>query len=359
MIKLNGVEIKLDKYPDGTFLFKDIPPIGGWCRDNIEWFFESMEELTAVEYITRYCWDHRVVPNLYMPYIPDARMDRVKHENELFTLKYFAQTINSLHFGKVEVLDPHSDVSAALFNKVHVESPNRMIEDAVKKIASNNLIQLGKGCCCIYYDDNGELQCEDGYDSIFGNGTLRTVFVDGEACNKETFEDIRERLNGGNKKTKISKITDYLLKDDVIVVMDVDGVLAPYEFSELSHSMTDDEWDKLVASGESPYKDVRPIKLMQKFIQKKGIDKVYTCSKSPSSEIPGKRAFIKNNYNLPDDNIYFTLEKTEKLTVLQTLQQKLGLKPSQIAIVEDTVKTLDYIRAHSDFVTVHVSSFME
>ena len=40
MIKLNGVEIKLDKYPDGTFLFKDIPPIGGWCRDNIEWFFE-------------------------------------------------------------------------------------------------------------------------------------------------------------------------------------------------------------------------------------------------------------------------------------------------------------------------------
>lgn len=120
--------------------------------------------------------------------------------------------------------------------------------------------------------------------------------------------------------------------------MDVDGVLAPYEFSELSHSMTDDEWDRLVASGENPYKDVRPIKLMQKFIQKKGIDKVYTCSKSPSSEIPGKRAFIKNNYNLPDDNIYFTLEKTEKLTVLQTLQQKLGLKPSQIAIVEDTVK---------------------
>lgn len=157
----------------------------------------------------------------------------------------------------------------------------------------------------------------------------------------------------------MSKITDYLLKDDVIVVMDVDGVLAPYEFSELSHSMTDDEWDKLVALGENPYKDVRPIKLMQEFIQKKGVDKVYTCSKSPLSEIPGKKAFIKDNYNLPDDNIYFTLEKTEKLTVLQTLQQKLGLKPSQIAIVEDTVKTLDYIRAHSDFVTVHVSSFME
>lgn len=38
MIKLNGVEIKLDKYPDGTFLFKDIPPIGGWCRDGYDSF---------------------------------------------------------------------------------------------------------------------------------------------------------------------------------------------------------------------------------------------------------------------------------------------------------------------------------
>ena len=30
----------------------------------------------------------------------------------------------------------------------------------------------------------------------------------------------------------MSEIMDYLLDDDVIVVMDVDGVLAPYEFSE-------------------------------------------------------------------------------------------------------------------------------
>lgn len=56
---------------------------------------------------------------------------------------------------------------------------------------------------------------------------------------------------------------------------------------------------------------------------------------------------------------YLNTSEGKKLPVLQTLQQKLGLKPSQIAIVEDTVKTLDYIRAHSDFVTVHVSSFME
>ena len=95
----------------------------------------------------------------------------------------------------------------------------------------------------------------------------------------------------------MSKITDYLLKDDVIVVMDVDGVLAPYEFSELSHSMTDDEWDRLVASGENPYKDVRPIKLMQKFIQRKVLIKYILVQRvllvrSPAKELLSKTTII-------------------------------------------------------------------
>lgn len=39
----------------------------------------------------------------------------------------------------------------------------------------------------------------DGFNDVFCDGVLRTVFVDGKVCNKETFEDIRERLNGGNE----------------------------------------------------------------------------------------------------------------------------------------------------------------
>ena len=42
MIKLNDVEIKLDKYPDGTFLFKDIPPIGP--KNLIEWFLSQWKK---------------------------------------------------------------------------------------------------------------------------------------------------------------------------------------------------------------------------------------------------------------------------------------------------------------------------
>ena len=150
MIKLNGEVVKLNKYPDGTFMFKNIPAIRKFHKNTIDWYFESMEELSAVIYIARYCWDHREMSDLFMPYIPDARMDRVKSETEVFTLKYFAKTINELPFSKVTVLDPHSDVSAALFDNLNIESPKMLIEEAVKKVGSKNLM--------MFYPDSGAMK---------------------------------------------------------------------------------------------------------------------------------------------------------------------------------------------------------
>jgi ribose-phosphate pyrophosphokinase len=53
-----------------------------------------------------------------MPYIPHARMDRVKNEEDVFTLKYFCEVINSLNFSAVYVRDAHSNVSLALLDRV-------------------------------------------------------------------------------------------------------------------------------------------------------------------------------------------------------------------------------------------------
>ena len=67
------------------------------------------------------------------------------------------------------------------------------------KTDTSHLKKSHKGCCHVYYDENGELQYMDGFNDVFRDGVLRTVFKDGEMYHKETFEDIRERLNGGNK----------------------------------------------------------------------------------------------------------------------------------------------------------------
>jgi ribose-phosphate pyrophosphokinase len=57
-----------------------------------------------------------------MPYIPHARMDRVKSDEDVFTLKYFCEIINSLKFDVVWVRDAHSNVSLALLDNV-IEEP--------------------------------------------------------------------------------------------------------------------------------------------------------------------------------------------------------------------------------------------
>jgi len=77
---------------------------------------------------------------LYMPYIPNARMDRVKSSDEVFTLKWFAKFINELRFKQVVVLDPHSNVSAALIDNVRIIQPDKFIKKAISSIGTDSLL---------------------------------------------------------------------------------------------------------------------------------------------------------------------------------------------------------------------------
>ncbi len=61
-----------------------------------------------------------VIEGLSMPYIPFGRQDRVAVTGEPFSLKVFANLINSLNIPRVEIVDPHSDVTTALINNCYV-----------------------------------------------------------------------------------------------------------------------------------------------------------------------------------------------------------------------------------------------
>ena len=127
MITINGVEVEQNKFPDGTLLLKgsefDVhESYSDESYATIEWLFESNEELVTLIFAVKhlrsvYCVEHIA---LWLPYIPNARMDRVKSDKEVFTLKYFAEIINSLNFSSVTVLDPHSYVSEALIDRLNV-----------------------------------------------------------------------------------------------------------------------------------------------------------------------------------------------------------------------------------------------
>jgi ribose-phosphate pyrophosphokinase len=54
--------------------------------------------------------------NLFTPYFPGARQDRVCNEGEALTVKVYTDIINSMKFDLVTIFDPHSDVAPALIN---------------------------------------------------------------------------------------------------------------------------------------------------------------------------------------------------------------------------------------------------
>lgn len=136
MIKVGNVEIKQGQFPDGTLLMKFDPNRDEFdTRGNIlvEWYYENDAELFSLICVKRhldrvYSYSDVV---LEMPYIPHARMDRVKSDEDVFTLKYFCEVINSLNFKVVHVRDAHSNVSLALLNNVEEMPITNYVLDAI------------------------------------------------------------------------------------------------------------------------------------------------------------------------------------------------------------------------------------
>ena len=150
MLKVNGIrvceETGLAKhFPDGTQLLTAVnmqkcydvtayaPKSPQPYEIRFRWEYERDEELVTLIFLSKHYRDK--LPNspqyLVMNYCPNARMDRTKNFDEVFTLKYFCQVINSLGFEKVTVFDPHSNVTPALLDRVEVVDPKGLIVSAI------------------------------------------------------------------------------------------------------------------------------------------------------------------------------------------------------------------------------------
>lgn len=156
MIKFDGKIVHQEHFPDNSLRIEpikecvfDLSFMGmGSMPKRITWHYENDAELFTIICLRKHFANKEMI--LEMPYCPHARMDRVKNNNELFTLKHFAEVINSLDFSEVKVYDPHSNVCAALINNINVISPYKEVQKALESIGSTNLVA--------FYPDEGAMK---------------------------------------------------------------------------------------------------------------------------------------------------------------------------------------------------------
>lgn len=170
MISIDGYEVKLKYFPDGTLNLTDLGGDGPFTEMAhlgvervatmrpdfcITWEFEEVAEqvllYNLVWHLRDKCMADRV--ELILPYIPNARMDRTKnHFTEVHTLKYFAQFINDLHFDTVYVLDPHSDASVTVINNIVVMPIKDIVDCVVEDFKPDFMFLPDKGSLNRYND---------------------------------------------------------------------------------------------------------------------------------------------------------------------------------------------------------------
>ena len=83
--------------------------------------------------------------NLLLPYFPAARQDRIMVKGEALTVKIYSDIINAANYERVFILDPHSEVTPALLNKVKVISNHSFVQKALENTKDYLLISPDGG----------------------------------------------------------------------------------------------------------------------------------------------------------------------------------------------------------------------
>lgn len=144
MIRVNDCEVKIEHYPDGTPMIK-LDTLNYLLNGNhqtilMKWIYENDAELCYLMMIKKHFENYRNTYKyiLQMNYVPNARMDRVKNYDEIFTLKYFCEFINWLNFDTVYVLDVHSNVVPALINRCCQSNVRKFVNYTIANIEKDN-----------------------------------------------------------------------------------------------------------------------------------------------------------------------------------------------------------------------------
>ena len=153
----------------------------------------------AVDALRRTLYKGRV--NLFLPYFPGARQDRVMNSGESLTVKVYADIINAMKFDLVTILDPHSEVAPALINNCDVIDNHKFVRQCINDICGidksiSDLVYVSPDAGAqkkIYnlkrqidlYSKSSLVKCDKKRDVVNGNLSGFEVYADdleGKSC---------------------------------------------------------------------------------------------------------------------------------------------------------------------------------
>ncbi|MBL7919857.1 MAG: ribose-phosphate pyrophosphokinase [Bacteroidia bacterium] len=133
--------VELKKFAGGECHVKFLTPFSEEDKVRINTRLNSSDDVMNL------CLAVNAIRNMYVnyievfiPYIPYARQDRVMVQGEPLSIKVFANILNSLNLNKVIVFDAHSDVSTALINNCHNTANYEMVNDFIGKVKLTDFV---------------------------------------------------------------------------------------------------------------------------------------------------------------------------------------------------------------------------
>lgn len=161
MILLNKSKITIEQFPNKESKIKDFD--GLIEKENLLHFiYQEDADLLHLLFIKQRLDELGQSCKLWISYMPYSRMDR-KIEGDLFTLKYTCSFINSLHFEKVYVIEPHSFVTLDLLdNSIAIYPALEWLPQLMKDLhfsEQDRIVFPDKGASTRYQKSNYPNRC--------------------------------------------------------------------------------------------------------------------------------------------------------------------------------------------------------
>ncbi|WP_353107232.1 hypothetical protein [Acetoanaerobium noterae] len=130
MLKINGEIFGDEEFRNKEAVYKK--PKLNTDINTITLLFESNKDIANLAMAHSYLNIHAPEQKklLLMPYLPYSRMDR-EINDQIFSLRYFADILNNMSFEKILLADPHSKVSSDLINNLEELNIEDIILDEI------------------------------------------------------------------------------------------------------------------------------------------------------------------------------------------------------------------------------------